>query len=54
MFGCISINKCSKNIAQKICKGTSVTRKDRQNAIKVAQKVFHWKNERFCHLYKNA
>ena len=31
----------------------SVTRKNRQMSIKVAQKWFHWKNDRFWHLYKN-
>ena len=33
---------------------SSVTRKNRQIFIKVAQKWFHYKNYRFWHLYKNC
>ena len=32
--------------------GASMTRKNRQMSIKVAQKGFHQKNDRFWHLYK--
>ena len=28
--------------------------KNRQMSVKVAQKWFHWKNDRFWHLYKNC
>ena len=48
------ITSAPSSIAYQLFNSISVTRKNRQRSIKVAQKWFHQKNDRFWLLYKNC
>ena len=51
---CLKWNKASCPVTSCPSQVTSVTRKNRQMSIKVAQKWFHYENDRFSTLYKNC